>query len=146
MICFRNRMAFWFLAVALACLNAGCQRPEEGPPRFHLSGTVTYDGKPVPKGFINFNPAEGNSGPASGAPIVDGKYETPKGKGIIGGPHIVIITGSDGIPYEESGETVEGGKQLFPRYQTTVDFPKEDGEKNFEVPKTQENSESKTPE
>lgn len=142
---FRNRSALLALAVCLTLFGLGCQRGDDGPQRFRLSGTVTYNGKPVPKGFINFNPAEGNPGPGSGAEIVDGKYETREGKGIIGGPHIVIITGSDGVPYEECGETVQGGKQLFPRYQTEVDFPKEDGEENFDVPEIDERSEANIP-
>lgn len=131
-----RKLAVWFLFLGFALSIAGCSPSDEGPQRYHLSGTVTYDGKPVPKGFIRFDPAEGNPGPGSGAEIIDGNYETPAGKGIIGGPHNVVISGWDGVPYQESGETVEDGKELFPKYETTVDFPKEDGEHPFEVPKT----------
>lgn len=122
------------LLLGLVLSILGCGSSQDGPTRYHLSGKVTYDGKPVPKGFIRFDPAEGNPGPGSGAEIKDGEFETPDGKGIIGGPHQVVITGWDGVPYEESGETVEDGKQLFPEYRTNFDFPKDDGEQIFEVP------------
>ena len=104
---------------------------------YEVSGTVTWDGQPIPKGFISFIPDKdkGNSGPGGGAEIVDGKYRTPPGKGVIGGAYIVKIVGYDGIPYKESGEEVTTGKALFHEYETTVDFPKESTTKDFAVPK-----------
>jgi len=109
---------------------------DDGPQKYNYSGTVTYDGKPIPKGDISFEPSGGNQGPGAMAKIVDGKYETAPGKGLISGPHKVIIAGWDGIPYEEEGEKVEDGRELFfPNYETTFDVPEEDGEKSFNVPK-----------
>jgi hypothetical protein len=120
----------------LAPLVCGCGA--EGPARYELSGTVTYDGKPVPKGFVTITPdaSQGNEGPGGGAAIVDGKYSTDAGKGIIGGPHVVRIVGYDGVPTRVEGEELPDGKSLFPPYQTTVDFPKQDGEHDFAIPKS----------
>jgi hypothetical protein len=43
-----------------------------------VSGTVTYDGKPIEDGQISFLPVDGKGTPA-GAPIVGGKYRIDKG-------------------------------------------------------------------
>ncbi|MBI1313709.1 hypothetical protein GC176_20645 [bacterium] len=114
---------------------AGCGGSSDGPDRFAVSGEVTFEGKPVPMGFIKFTPdsSQGNSGPGTGCPIKDGEYATPKGKGLVGGPHIVEIAGWDGVPITESGERLPEGTELFPLYHTRFDFPKSDGEYNFAV-------------
>jgi hypothetical protein len=54
--------------------------------------------------------------------------------GVVGGPHRVRIIGYDGVPAKVQGEELADGKPLFPPYETTVDFPRERTEKNFEVP------------
>ena len=99
-------------------------------------GNVTFDGKPVPKGYITFAPdaEKGNSGPGCGADIVDGKYATMPGKGVVGGAYRVKIIGYDGVPVIESGETMSNGKPLFLPFTTTVEFPKTITTKDFEVP------------
>lgn len=50
----------------LSC--AGC-----GNGRYPISGEVTFDAQPVPKGTIAFEPVDGQ-GPTTGGEIVDGKY------------------------------------------------------------------------
>jgi len=131
----------------VACLPAllvlaGCGGQRDAP-RFDLSGTVTYDGKPVPAGYMVFAPdtAAGNSGPASQADIRDGKYGTGPGLGTIGGPHIVSLFGFDGIPYQLA-EDVEGppmlnpmGKPLFETVTMKVDLPKESAVHDFAIPR-----------
>jgi hypothetical protein len=52
--------------------------------------------------------------------------------GAVSGPHIVRISGFDGIA---SGEMVEG-KELFPEYTTTVELPAKAATIDFEVPRT----------
>ena len=123
----------------LACLAvAGCGGSgDSGPPRYILTGTVTFKGQPVPKGFIQFTPdaSKGNSGPASGAPIVDGKFTTERGT--IGGPHRVQVTGMDGVKTVESGEELPDGKRLFRPWEFVADLPKETMTVNYEVPAEQ---------
>jgi hypothetical protein len=111
---------------------AGCGRGER---LYHLSGKVTFAGKPVPKGTIVFEPdtSRGNQGSAAFAQIIDGRYDTRsgEGKGTVGGPHLVRILGLDGIP---RGELVNGSP-LFPEYTTTADLPRADATLDFDVPR-----------
>ena len=90
----------------LGMLVLGCSG-SSGPPRYPVEGSVTYDGKPVPAGQIVFEPdsTAGNQGPASYATIDHGRFATPRGKGTVGGPHRVRITGTDG---QASGESPHG--------------------------------------
>jgi len=122
-------------AMALGIFS-GCGSAPDGPERYTVSGTVTHYGEPVPKGFIEFIPdtEKGNSGPGGGAEIEGGEYATPRQKGIVGGHYIVRIRGTDGVPTTEEGEELPEGKELFPLYETRVEFPSEDTTRDFEVP------------
>ncbi len=117
-------------------VTSGCGGGDDGPPRYQLSGNATFAGKPIPKGFITFSPdaSKGNSGPGSGAAIENGRYVTEEGKGVVGGPHVVKIVGTDGVPATESGEELPDGKSLFKPFEASADLPKENGEKDFDVP------------
>lgn len=122
------RPELWVLGV-LSLLLAGCG----GQKSYHVFGTVTYKGKPVPTGQIVFepDPTAGNKGQPAFAKIKDGHYDTREdGQGMLGGPHLVRIEGRDGIP---RGELLSG-LPLFPEYNTKVDLPQAPGEQNFEVP------------
>ena len=110
---------------------AGCGR--SGPPRYELSGTVTYGGQPLPAGVIFFDPdvRQGNDGPQGFAHIQDGRYDTrQKGKGQVGGPHRVRIFGFDGHP----GPELPMGKPLFSEYQADHHLPRENSTRDFDVP------------
>jgi hypothetical protein len=125
----RIRSAALVLIIPLAALLSGCG----GEKIYHLSGTVTFKGKPVPTGHIVFEPdaSAGNSGGPAFAKIKDGHYDTSiEGHGTLGGPHLVLIHGRDGIP---RGELLNG-LPLFPDYSTTADLPKKKARQDFEVP------------
>jgi hypothetical protein len=51
----------------------GCGGGGDGPDRVPISGTVTFDGSPLPTGEIRFVPADG-SGQAEATAIMDGKF------------------------------------------------------------------------
>src|SRR3954447_10861772 len=125
---FRPTATVWALPLAAVLVGCGGERV------YHVSGTVTYQGKPVPVGNIVFepDPSAGNKGPAAFAKIKDGHYDTSLGdaRGTVGGPHLVRIQGRDGIA---RGELING-MLLFRDYNTKVDLPKKSGEQNFEVP------------
>lgn len=119
------------------CVVAGCG----GQRGYRVSGKVTFQGKPVPAGKILFSPdaTKGNTGPTGYADIKDGEYDTalPGGKGVVGGPMIVEITGNDPSAKSDGSGPVEPGtvKSLFPRYETKAELPKSETTKDFEVPK-----------
>src|SRR5206468_6626683 len=101
----RTRTTATVLAIPLAVVLAGWG----GERVYNISGTVTYQGKPVPVRNIVFKPdtSAGNKGAAAFAKIKDGHYDTSLGdsRGTVGGPHLVRIQGRDGIP---RGELING--------------------------------------
>lgn len=114
------------LALTGLLILAGCGG-KQGLERYSISGTVTFDGKNVPNGYLRFIPdkKQGNKGPGCSAAIIDGQFKTLAGQGTIGGPHLVKISGADGISYEtENGDVIAGGRPLFPEYTESLDLPK----------------------
>jgi len=98
-----------FGSLLLAAAFAGCG---SGAPEFHqLKGNVTFDGKPVVYGTIEFipNAAKQHQGPAGSADIVDGVYDTAAagGKGLSKGPHVARVTVfAEKLPPANADETV----------------------------------------
>lgn len=113
----------------VASLVIGCGKKPDGPERFALSGKVTFAGAPVPIGTIRFSPnaAQGNQGPSASTTIRNGEYATYSGRGAIGGPMIVMITGID-------SDSLDSENTLFSQYRVEVDIPRESGEQDFDVP------------
>lgn len=117
-------------ATGTVCLlSLGCSTAD-GPPRYHVSGSVTYQGKPVPGGRIMFEPdaTQGNSGPGAVAEISEGRYATRSDRGVVGGPHRVTIYGTDGTVATE-----ERDNALFVPYRTEVDLPEADTTHDFSI-------------
>jgi hypothetical protein len=114
----------------LVATVAGCDR---GPERFPLSGTVTYDGKPIPQGFVYFTPLaeKGNAGPEGSGSIANGGYATDPHFGSIGGPHLVRIVGYDG----NADPPMWPLGQPLVKYAVEVDLPRDRATMNFDVPK-----------
>jgi hypothetical protein len=78
-------------------LTAGCDdktTPVDTLPRQPVSGTVSLDGKPLPDGKIQFDPADGSKGPTAVAvaDIKDGKFSIEKAQGPVPGQYKVSIT------------------------------------------------------
>ncbi|MBI1249624.1 hypothetical protein GC197_17505 [bacterium] len=123
-----KRPALLLLLLVVAVL--GCSQGD-GLKRYRLSGNVTYKGKPVPAGEIQFTPnsREGNSGPGMIVPIKDGHYETAPGKGHLGGAYGVQIVGYDGKANSES----DLGVSLFQPYAKATTLPREDSTLDFDV-------------
>ncbi len=125
---------FAYATTIFACslVVLGCAK-SDGLERYHLSGTVTYDGQPVPQGEIQFTPnsREGNPGPGTFLKIEDGHYETQAGKGVLGGKYGVRIVGYDGKANSQS----DMGVSLFTPYAERIDLPKEDATQDFQIPK-----------
>ncbi|MDY0165632.1 MAG: hypothetical protein RBS80_03765 [Thermoguttaceae bacterium] len=118
----RLRLA-WVVLCGCAVVALGCGSGGDGPQRYNLSGTVTFDGKPVPYGTISMAPdtSKGNSGPGSFAQIRDGRYQTERGAGTVGGPHVFSIMGLTGFPGSEGFDPETG--VLFDSFDLNVDLP-----------------------
>lgn len=128
-----KKASHWTLMLTVLGFCAGCGR-SDGPQRYNLSGAVTYAGRPVSAGIIVFEPddAAGNHGPGTVSEFTGGQYRTPRGRGTVGGPHVVRIIGYTGQP--EGGDDSAGVKPLFSEYQTRVDLPQQNASYDFEIP------------
>jgi len=83
-----SRTKTYFLTLALIAL-AGCAR---GTGRMPVSGAVTFQGKPLETGQIQFILASNPPVPGGGAMIRDGRYEMPPAHGLEPGTYRVVIT------------------------------------------------------
>ena len=99
----------------------------------------------MPCGIILFAPdyGLGNNGPGTRAFIQDGRYQTAPGKGTIGGPHVAIIDGFDGIkPQGKTPGTHESGREkatalgkpLFRSIHVKIDLPRQAATHDFVLP------------
>lgn len=113
-------------ALCLGCGDSGLYR---------VSGTVTYKGQPVPSGEIRFTPHQGNTGPMILAKIRDGSYETPKDKGVVGGPYQLQVKGYAKAGNSNDPTAPDFGTSLFGVYRENVEFPKDDYEHDIVVDK-----------
>ncbi|MCH2115438.1 MAG: hypothetical protein MK171_11090 [Pirellulales bacterium] len=124
-------------AVALLGLLmcAGCNE-KSGPERYDLWGTITYQDRPIPNGFVTFAPdkSKGNSGPGAHANIENGQYRTREGRGTVGGPHVVSVTGFDGKAAGSGPEFNPAGGALVADAKLKVDLPKQSGAFDLKVP------------
>lgn len=119
--------ARWPVAAMVLSVLIGCSR--QPPGRFEISGTISFDGKPVPVGQISFEPdaTQGNRGPQALARIENGRYRTQPMKGAVAGPVHITVTGYDGL---SKGETPFGAplfkpftlRQVLPAKSNTLDL------------------------
>lgn len=87
------RVPFRILAIpaVLAVGAAGCGGGD-GLPRQSVSGDVTFDGKPLDKAWIEFQPAGGEGVTTAAAMINGGSYYVPRADGLIPGTYRVSIS------------------------------------------------------
>jgi hypothetical protein len=117
---------------------AGCSDRDAG--RVRVSGTVDYDGKPVPSAQIYFepDPAKGAKGPTGYAVVKSGSFDTaaPGGRGATPGAMLVRIAGAhDPMENRASGGEVEA-RLWFNDHQTKVELPAGPSVHQFSVPST----------
>ena len=93
----------WFCVPLLAFL-AGCGGDGDGAT---VQGSVTFDGQPVEKGYINFFPADGKGRPAGGE-INGGKFTV---KGVTVGKNRVEVTAAPPGPvHDNMGDAIKAAK------------------------------------
>lgn len=106
--------------LVLAAL-VGCNQGEEGDglAREAVTGTVNFDGKPLPAGSIAFIPTpDPNRGGGATGEIKDGKFEIPKDRGPAAGLYSVAISSATGItvsPDEPPGEAPKPKPDPIPK-------------------------------
>lgn len=93
------------LTIALVC--TGCS--DGKPPKYKLSGTVTFDGKPVPEGSIMFLASDLHGQPET-AQIVDGKYALE----VTAGQKKVVVEASKFVGPEDKMMGVRPRDQYLP--------------------------------
>jgi hypothetical protein len=71
----------WLILLTLVSSAALVGCGDKGPKKYPVSGTVTVDGKPVPKGSIVFANKGGGNAPDAGT-IVDGNYKFEATEGV----------------------------------------------------------------
>jgi hypothetical protein len=87
-------------AICAVLAIAGCGDSSGLARRYAVSGTVTYNGKPVEKGTISFAPADAN-GRAAGGTITDGQYSLTTqdpGDGALPGKYRVAVLSKETDP------------------------------------------------
>ena len=111
---------------ALLCASIGCSA---GDGKIPVSGIVTFDGAPMPDGYVTFTPAEG--GTPEAAPIAAGKFEL----GVKPGAHRVEIEASHFVGEKNPIMGLQPREQYVPaRYNSETTLTSEvtaDGENAF---------------
>jgi len=115
----RARGAFAVAAVAVLALVAGAPGcGESGPPMGRVSGKVTYNGQPVPKGTISFQSASPEGRNATGEIGPDGSYtiqtETPGDGAIVGDYKVAITALEDNVVLDYIPKKKPEPKRLVP--------------------------------
>ena len=116
-----RRLSLAATLFATMAFLAGCGADEQ---LYDVSGTITFNGEPIPKGLIFFDPdpAKGTPGTQGFANIENGRFDTSvdgQGRGIRGGAYIIRISGFDGKVAAEA----PFGQFLFPEHELTRELP-----------------------
>lgn len=124
----KNAVASWPAWLTVLLLGCGGGAPRD----YHVTGTVTWNGQAVPRGQIFFDPdlSKQNDGVQGYALIEDGRFDTRKGRGVAGGPHVIRIAGFDGVP----GNELPLGKPLFSEIRIVRDLPRVDATIEIRLP------------
>lgn len=128
------RLNGWRQGMAMAWMAGvicGCGSNEIR--RYDVAGTVTVAGEAAPAGTVLFTPdrSKNHHGPSGFARIREGKYDTAlDGKGTVGGPHVVRISVSTGVPVHDR----PNGEPLVADYSTEVELPPARVVRDFEIP------------
>ena len=96
-----SRVAPWALLVLVGCGGGATDEL----PRRAVSGSVTFNGKPLGSGSIAFDPVGGSANPTSGGSLVQGgSYSIAQAMGLTPGTYMVSIRsgGDTALPLDEA--------------------------------------------
>jgi len=116
--------------VAAFALAVGCSSK---PEMAQVSGKVTFNGQPVPAGWISFTPEPGK-GPVRVCQIRDGVYDSSRESepGIFPGKNLIKIAGFNGKKEPFWGQ----GKQIFSPVGEEADVPSGPSTRDFVIPES----------
>jgi len=102
-------------AVLILSVLGGCGGgTADGFDRQSVSGEVVFAGKPLPHGYIQFQPTSEN-GVAAGGSITDGKFSIPKPEGPVAGDYKVLISSSEAATGDAGGDLPAPGAPTKPK-------------------------------
>jgi hypothetical protein len=125
----------WMTGLCLSLALLGCgEDPYQGPQRYPLTGTVTFNGEPVDGGAISFIPQGGKENPTGGT-ITGGKYSVAEDRGANAGKYRVEITWpkptGKKVKSEDTGEMVDVTAEVIPpKYNTMSELTADVSETN----------------
>jgi hypothetical protein len=96
----------------------GCGEKSDPHGRQGLTGSITFQGKPLDGGSIKFLSAE-NPGQSAGALIRAGKYAIPREQGLAPGTYRVFVSALEATPKSTptaapGAQVVEPGRERIP--------------------------------
>lgn len=103
------RRVITVVPAVLGLLSAGC-----GGEAASVSGVVSYEGQPVPSGYVTFAPADGK-GPVVGGAVTNGHYTV---ENVLPGPKVVKVEASSGAgpSVQTSEDAARVSKELKGKY------------------------------
>ncbi|QDU76019.1 hypothetical protein Pan97_30640 [Bremerella volcania] len=132
-----SKLTSLILFMLAATLSCGCQSGDSGPPKYSVSGKVSYQGKPVEDGTIIFVPTTTGGGGQVGLPITNGTFQ---GEITAGAKRVMIEASRPGPPVtNDLGEVHQSQDWYIPvKYNEASELtyevlPQENVEVNFEL-------------
>jgi len=110
--------------VAVGTIVVGCNQEGDNLPRQPIWGTVSFDGKPVPHGAVQFQPTTAGQPTSAGSLIEGGHYSIDRMGGLVPGTYKVMINAQAGeaaaLPKDQqAGKPRPVPKELIPpKYNT----------------------------
>lgn len=121
-----------FVACSAALTIPGCGGGKG--PIVNVAGTVTFNGAPVPSGYVTFVPVDSNNYVRDRvtSKIRDGHFEVPVGEGLRGGREYRVEVDGYQQPSGSNSDEQEVAR-LFPLWTTNVTVPGDGGDLEFNV-------------
>ncbi len=106
--------------IILLYFISGCSSEKQ---RLPIQGNITFNGKAVMEGSIQFHPLVPTEGFLEGAMIQEGKYKIPAQKGLLPGKYQVLVSAPDYKGKKPDPTAAPGAvyqsKELFPEIYNT---------------------------